>query len=120
MLIDLSESHIWDASTVATLDAITTKYARYGKTVEIVGLNASSAERLQRRTTPAPGRKARRRPLTGMDDLVPQPEHPVAPGVGEEQSETGRRLAVGQFGSVEEGWRAESTDRGREDEKRRP
>jgi SulP family sulfate permease len=48
VLIDLSESHIWDASTVATLDAITTKYARYGKTVEIVGLNASSAERHQR------------------------------------------------------------------------
>ena len=40
--------HIWDASTVATLDAITTKYERYGKTVHIVGLNPSSAERHQR------------------------------------------------------------------------
>ncbi|KAA0924512.1 MULTISPECIES: SulP family inorganic anion transporter [unclassified Rhodococcus (in: high G+C Gram-positive bacteria)] len=45
VVIDMSESHIWDASTVATLDAITTKYAAKGKTVEIVGLNASSAER---------------------------------------------------------------------------
>jgi SulP family sulfate permease len=48
VVIDLSGSHIWDASTVATLDAITTKYARYGKTVEITGLNPSSAQRHQR------------------------------------------------------------------------
>ena len=44
----MSASHIWDASTVATLDAITTKYARYGKSVRIVGLNPSSAERHER------------------------------------------------------------------------
>jgi SulP family sulfate permease len=43
--IDLSASHVWDASTVAALDGITTKYERKGKTVEIVGLNTSSAER---------------------------------------------------------------------------
>jgi sulfate permease, SulP family len=48
IVIDLTDSHIWDASTVATLDAITTKYARYGKTVRIVGLNAASAERHER------------------------------------------------------------------------
>jgi SulP family sulfate permease len=45
VVIDLSASHIWDASTVAALDAITTKYERKGKSVEIVGLNAASAER---------------------------------------------------------------------------
>ncbi len=45
VVIDMSASHIWDASTVATLDAITTKYARKGKTVTIIGLNDSSAER---------------------------------------------------------------------------
>jgi SulP family sulfate permease len=45
VVIDLSASHVWDASTVASLDAITTKYERKGKTVEITGLNASSAER---------------------------------------------------------------------------
>ncbi|WP_167441713.1 hypothetical protein [Amycolatopsis vastitatis] len=33
------------SSTVAALDAITTKYAGRGKTVEIVGLNADSARR---------------------------------------------------------------------------
>ena len=45
VIIDLSKSHIWDASTVATLDAITTKYAERGKTVTITGLNEASAER---------------------------------------------------------------------------
>ncbi|MGB3770756.1 MAG: SulP family inorganic anion transporter [Rhodococcus sp. (in: high G+C Gram-positive bacteria)] len=48
IIIDMSESHIWDASTVATLDAITTKYQRKGKNVEILGLNASSIERHDR------------------------------------------------------------------------
>ena len=54
VVIDLSASHIWDASTVAALDAITTKYDRLGKTVEIVGLNASSAERHGRLTGSLP------------------------------------------------------------------
>jgi len=45
VVIDLSNSHIWDASTVAALDAITTKYARKGKKVVITGLNRSSADR---------------------------------------------------------------------------
>ncbi len=45
IVIDMSGSHIWDASTVATLDAITTKYAAKGKTVTIVGLNDSSQAR---------------------------------------------------------------------------
>jgi SulP family sulfate permease len=50
VVIDLSESHIWDASTVAALDAITTKYSRKGKSAEIVGLNKTSAERHGRLT----------------------------------------------------------------------
>ena len=45
VVIDLSDSHVWDASTVASLDAITTKYERKGKTVTIMGLNDASAER---------------------------------------------------------------------------
>ena len=48
IVIDLTRSHIWDASTVAALDAITTKYAAKGKTVEIVGLNSDSADRHER------------------------------------------------------------------------
>ena len=48
VVIDLSSSHIWDASTVAALDAITTKYERRGTTVAITGLNEASAERHDR------------------------------------------------------------------------
>ena len=43
VIIDLSHAHVWDASSVAALDAITTKYAARGKTVEIVELNKPSA-----------------------------------------------------------------------------
>jgi SulP family sulfate permease len=42
VVIDLSRSHVWDASTVAALDAIETKYARHGKSVELTGLNEAS------------------------------------------------------------------------------
>ncbi|MFI2618757.1 SulP family inorganic anion transporter [Streptomyces sp. NPDC018584] len=44
VVIDLTAAHIWDASSVAALDAIETKYEQRGKTVEIVGLNQSSAQ----------------------------------------------------------------------------
>ncbi len=44
IVIDLSASHIWDASTVATLDAITYKYERHNKYVVIEGLNEASHE----------------------------------------------------------------------------
>ncbi|MFH8800692.1 SulP family inorganic anion transporter [Streptomyces sp. NPDC017936] len=43
VVIDLSAAHVWDASSVAALDAIGTRYARRGKTVEITGLNEASA-----------------------------------------------------------------------------
>lgn len=43
VVIDLSAAHVWDASSVAALDAIETKYAQRGKTVEIIGLNEPSA-----------------------------------------------------------------------------
>ncbi|WP_460801635.1 SulP family inorganic anion transporter [Microbacterium sp. GXF6406] len=42
VVIDMSRSHVWDASTVAALDAIETKYAHHGKTVELIGLNDAS------------------------------------------------------------------------------
>ena len=58
MVIDLSAAHVWDASTVAALDAITTKYERHGKTVEITGL----AGRERR-----PARSAHR-PAVGLAD----------------------------------------------------
>ncbi|OSP23985.1 sodium-independent anion transporter [Streptomyces sp. 13-12-16] len=43
VVIDLSSAHIWDASSVAALDAIEAKYGQRGKTVEITGLNDPSA-----------------------------------------------------------------------------
>ncbi|WP_235876835.1 SulP family inorganic anion transporter [Saccharopolyspora terrae] len=43
VIIDLTDAHIWDASTVAALDAITTKYEARGKRVDIIGLNEPSA-----------------------------------------------------------------------------
>ncbi|WP_353813651.1 SulP family inorganic anion transporter [Agromyces sp. SYSU T00266] len=43
VVIDMSGSHIWDASTVAALDAITTKYEHHGKRVVIEGLNEASS-----------------------------------------------------------------------------
>ncbi|WP_420113766.1 SulP family inorganic anion transporter [Pseudactinotalea sp.] len=48
VVIDVSRAPIWDASTVATLDAITHKYARKGKTVTIVGMNRDSKARHDR------------------------------------------------------------------------
>ncbi|GAA1783076.1 SulP family inorganic anion transporter [Agromyces lapidis] len=43
VVIDMSNSHIWDASTVAALDAIITKYEQHGKRAVIVGMNEASA-----------------------------------------------------------------------------
>jgi sulfate permease, SulP family len=43
VVIDMSDAHVWDASSVAALDAVTTKYAARGKTVRVVGLNEASA-----------------------------------------------------------------------------
>ena len=42
VVIDMSQSHIWDASTVAALDAVTTKYDRLGKSVTFEGLNGQA------------------------------------------------------------------------------
>ncbi|GAB3999862.1 SulP family inorganic anion transporter [Nocardioides marmoraquaticus] len=50
VVIDLRDAHVWDASTVASLDAITTKYERRGAEVSIVGLHGQSAERHDRLT----------------------------------------------------------------------
>ena len=43
IVIDMTRSHIWDASTVAALDAISNKYERHGKRVVLVGLNDASS-----------------------------------------------------------------------------
>ena len=45
VVVDLSRAHVWDASSVAALDAVATRYAAKGKTVRIVGLDPDSAAR---------------------------------------------------------------------------
>ena len=48
IVIDVSKAHIWDASSVAALDAVAQRYERRGKTVTIVGMNDDSARRHSR------------------------------------------------------------------------
>lgn len=48
VVIDLSGAHLWDASTTATLDAVTDKFRRHGRTVEIIGLDEHSTARHER------------------------------------------------------------------------
>ena len=48
VVIDLTGAHVWDASTVAALDAITHKYEARGTTVLVIGLTGHSATRYQR------------------------------------------------------------------------
>ena len=43
IIIDMSGSHIWDASTVAALDSITNKYEPHGKRVVLIGMNEASS-----------------------------------------------------------------------------
>ncbi|MGR6918822.1 STAS domain-containing protein [[Actinomadura] parvosata] len=50
VVIDLTDAHIWDASSVAALDAVEAKYAARGQSVRIVDLNQDSA----RGTAPCP------------------------------------------------------------------
>ena len=45
IVIDLTGAQLWDASTIAALDAIEYKYAKHGKTVEVIGLDPTSAGR---------------------------------------------------------------------------
>ncbi|MFM1726375.1 SulP family inorganic anion transporter [Rhodococcus sp. PAM 2766] len=47
VVIDLTGAEVWDASTVATLDAVQAKYAARGKSVHIVGLDGASLHRLE-------------------------------------------------------------------------
>nr|WP_154799694.1 SulP family inorganic anion transporter [Cellulosimicrobium protaetiae] len=48
VVIDVTHAHVWDASTVATLDAIRTRYEARGKSVVVVGANADTTARLDR------------------------------------------------------------------------
>jgi SulP family sulfate permease len=43
IIIDMSGSHIWDASTVAALDSIKNKYEHHSKRVVLIGMNEASS-----------------------------------------------------------------------------
>jgi SulP family sulfate permease len=43
VVVDLSGTRVWDASSVAALDTVAAKYAEHGKTVTLTGLDAPSA-----------------------------------------------------------------------------
>ena len=47
VIIDLTAADVWDASTVATLDAVQSKYAARGKEAHIIGLDGASLRRLE-------------------------------------------------------------------------
>lgn len=81
VIIDLTDAHIWDASTVASLDAITTKYAARGTTVTITGMNRTANNATPRwpatsaaRTDKAPGQQVptihRRRRQSAYDNAT--------------------------------------------------
>ena len=42
VIIDVSEAHIWDVSSVAALDMIVLKFRREGAKVELIGMNRAS------------------------------------------------------------------------------
>ncbi|MEB4615828.1 STAS domain-containing protein, partial [Leucobacter sp. M11] len=65
VIIDLSEAHLWDASTVAALDSVQAKYARAGITAELTGLNQASHEMRERLSG-----------HFGEDSAAPQPGTP--------------------------------------------
>ncbi|NHI20928.1 SulP family inorganic anion transporter [Phycicoccus endophyticus] len=48
VVVDLTAARVWDASSVAALDAVTHRYATKGKRVEVVGLEGHSRERHER------------------------------------------------------------------------
>ncbi|MFN3338063.1 MAG: SulP family inorganic anion transporter [Dietzia sp.] len=48
VVLDLTDADIWDASTVATLDAVQHKYAAKGKTLTVIGLDGASQDRLDK------------------------------------------------------------------------
>jgi SulP family sulfate permease len=45
VVLDLSGAHLWDASTVAALDGVTSRFEQQGAVVELTGLNPDSASR---------------------------------------------------------------------------
>jgi SulP family sulfate permease len=43
VVIDVSQAHFWDITSVSALDKVVTKFRREGTRVEIIGMNEASA-----------------------------------------------------------------------------
>lgn len=48
IIIDLTQSHIWDGSAVAAIDKVVLRFRRRGVSVEVVGMNEASSTLLER------------------------------------------------------------------------
>jgi SulP family sulfate permease len=48
VIINLSDAHIWDVTSVGALEGVVTKMRRHGTLVELVGLNQASATLVDR------------------------------------------------------------------------
>lgn len=48
VVIDVSQAHFWDLTSVGALDKVVLKYRREGATVEIVGMNKASAAMVEK------------------------------------------------------------------------
>ena len=48
IVVDVSAAHVWDISAVGALDRIVERARRYGRAIEIVGLNEASATLVDR------------------------------------------------------------------------
>ncbi|HEV7266980.1 MAG TPA: SulP family inorganic anion transporter [Falsiroseomonas sp.] len=59
VVIDVTRAHVWDLTAVAALDRVVLKFRREGAEVEILGMNAASAQLIGRLATyDKPGREA--------------------------------------------------------------
>jgi SulP family sulfate permease len=48
IVIDVSDAHFWDISAIGALDRVVMKARRYGRDVDVTGLNAASATMVER------------------------------------------------------------------------
>ncbi len=48
VVIDVTDAHFWDISSVAALDKVVLKYRRHGVAVDVIGLNQASAHMVDR------------------------------------------------------------------------
>lgn len=48
VVIDLSEAHFWDISSISALDRVVLKFRHHNIPVEVIGMNAATATMVER------------------------------------------------------------------------